>query len=145
MIVKKIMLFFVIFLAVSSFAYAEEKFTVSGVVAFTKEGSIYISLLTKKEWQKLTILPPPPRTIIITLNQEQKEMRKVAFKFVRILRGAYGIRVFQDVNNNGKLDRCRYGFPKEPCGFYRRAGETDWANITFEVDKDIDGIKVRLY
>jgi uncharacterized protein (DUF2141 family) len=145
MIVKKIMLVFVILLVVSTFAYAKEKFTVSGIVTFPKEGAIYISLLTKEEWQKLTILSPPPRTIIITLNKEQKKTRKAAFKFVRILRGAYGIRVFQDVNNNGKLDRCPYGFPKEPCGFYKRAGETDWANITFEVDKDIDGIKVRLY
>lgn len=143
--VKKVMLFLGILLMIFAFAYAEEKFTVSGVVAFPKKGAIYISLLTKEEWQELTILPPPPRTIIITLNQEQKKMRKAAFKFVRILRGSYGIRVFQDVNNNGKLDRCPYGFPKEPCGFYRRAGETDWAHITFEVDKDIDGIKMRLY
>jgi len=132
-------------LVMSSVTYAQEIFTISGVVDFPKDGDIYMSLLTKEEWQRLTILSPPPRTIIITLTPEQKKARRAVFTFVRIPKGTYGIRVFQDVNENGKLDRCPYSFPKEPCSFYRRAGETDWANIGFEVDKDIDGIRMRLY
>jgi len=63
-------------LVMSSVTYAQEIFTISGVVDFPKDGDIYMSLLTKEEWQRLTILSPPPRTIIITLTPEQKKDEK---------------------------------------------------------------------
>jgi len=45
--VKKAILFLVSFLLVSSFAYADKKFTVSGVVYFQHDSDIYINLITR--------------------------------------------------------------------------------------------------
>ena len=143
--VRKSMISGAIILLLSTFTYAQETFTVAGDIAFPKGADIYVSLLTEKEWAGLTILSPPPRTVVIKLTPEQEKAKRAAFMFVGISKGTYGIRAFQDVNQDGKLERCYAGFPKEPCGFYRRAGETDWANIHFAVDRDIEGIAIQLY
>ena len=44
---KKAVFFLGVLLMASSFAYAEEKFTVSGEVTFQYDGNIYICLLWK--------------------------------------------------------------------------------------------------
>ena len=92
----------------------------------------------------MTVMAQPPRTIVIKPTPEQKKKKKATFEFIGIPTGAYGIRVFQDTNKNGELDRCPYGYAKEPYGSYRLAAPTDWQNIKFEVNKDIQGIDIQL-
>jgi uncharacterized protein (DUF2141 family) len=39
--------------------------------------------------------------------------KKIAYEFLSVLGGTYGIRCFQDLNGNGKLDKGLFG-PSEP-------------------------------
>jgi uncharacterized protein (DUF2141 family) len=147
--VKKAILFCGILFAALPLAYAQETFKISGFVCFQEDADIYMALLTKTEWWKMTIsdttiLAPRPRTIVIKPTLEQKKAKKAAFEFIGVPGGSYGIRVFQDVNQNGEPDRCSLGFIKEPYASYRLAGETDWENIKFQVNKDIKGIDIQL-
>jgi len=52
---KKAILFLGILFMVSAFAYAEDKFTVSGEVTFQYDGNIYICLLTMEEFRDFNI------------------------------------------------------------------------------------------
>jgi uncharacterized protein (DUF2141 family) len=141
---KKAILFLgVLFLALPMVS-AQETFKILGIVRFLEDADIYMTLLTKAEWEKMTVMAQPPRTIVIKPTPEQKKTKKAAFEFIGIPSGSYGIRVFQDTNKNGELDRCPYGYAKEPYGSYRLAAPTDWKNIKFEVNKDIQGIDIQL-
>ena len=82
--VKKALLLLGVFLMVSAFAYAEEKFTVSGEVTFQYDGDIYICLLTMEEFRdfntprhKLSASPCK----VIHMNTDLKKAGKVSFTF----------------------------------------------------------------
>jgi len=76
------MLFLGIVLMVSSFAYAQEKFTISGEVTFQNDGNIY--LLTKEEFRDFTI---PRHQLsqslckVLQMNTDLKKAGKVSFTF----------------------------------------------------------------
>ena len=141
---KKAILFWGVLLLAFPMASAQETFRISGIVRFLEDADIYMTLLTKTEWEKVTVMPQPPRTIVIKPTPEQKKTKKAAFEFIGISSGSYGIRVFQDINKNGELDRCPYGYAKEPYGSHRLAAPSDWKNIKFEVNEDIGGIDIQL-
>jgi len=146
---KKAILFWGVLFLAFPMASAQETFRISGIVRFLEDADIYMTLLTKTEWEKMTIsattiLAPSPRTIVIKPTLEQQKAKEAAFEFIGVSRGSYGIRVFQDVNENGEYDRCPWGFSKEPYGCYRLAAPTDWKNIKFEVNEDIGGIDIQL-
>ena len=141
---KKTIVFFGVLFLAFPMASAQETFRISGIVRFLEDADIYMTLLTKTEWEEVTVMAQPPRTIVIKPTAEENKTRKAAFEFIGIPSGSYGIRVFQDSNKNGELDRCPYGYAKEPYGSYRLAAPTDWKNIKFEVNKDIEGIDIQL-
>ncbi|NIS61767.1 MAG: DUF2141 domain-containing protein [Proteobacteria bacterium] len=139
-------LFFVGIGLSSTIAFAEEPFTVSGEVAFPKDGDIYIELRTQTEQAK-DEKPLPPRLLTIKLTPEQRKANRASFKLVSVPRGTYCIKAFQDTNKNGELDFVevsRLPAPIEPNGFYRPSWPIEWDNIKFEVDRDITGIKIEL-
>ncbi|MEZ5937860.1 MAG: DUF2141 domain-containing protein [Hyphomonadaceae bacterium] len=51
--------------------------------------------------------------------------------------GRYGIKLFHDVNGNGKMDTNPFGMPTEPFAFSNNAparfGPASWADAAFEV------------
>ncbi len=51
--------------------------------------------------------------------------------------GVYGIKLFHDVNGNGKMDANPFGMPIEPFGFSNNApakfGPASWADAAFDV------------
>lgn len=55
--------------------------------------------------------------------------------------GEYGISVFQDINNNNKLDKTFFGKPKEPYGFSNNAkpylGPPGYEKVKFTFNKDL--------
>jgi uncharacterized protein (DUF2141 family) len=145
---KKAMLFLAVLLMVSSFAYAEEKFTVSGEVSFQYDGDIYICLLTNEEfrdfyrrWHKLSESPCK----VIHMNTDLKKAGKVSFTFDNTAKGTYCVLTYQDLNMNRELDF--EGQPvNEPWGSYKET-QYDipvWGMVKFDLEKDITGIKIKM-
>jgi hypothetical protein len=120
---KKAMLLFGFVLMVSSFTYAEDKYSISGQVYFERDSPIYMNLLTKETFQKPNRREahPPPFGICINLTTEQVKSKKVPFKFVGIPKGNYFVLAFQDFNENKKLDRHYDGSAAEPVGTYKKS------------------------
>jgi uncharacterized protein (DUF2141 family) len=146
---NKAMLFLGVLLMASAFAYAEDKFTVSGEVNFPKrKGEIHIRLMTQQAYEKGKQVPEDCR-MIIKLSAQQLKSKKASFEFVNVPVGDYLITCFQDLNKNGKLDFSFSGFgrqlPDEPWGSYGPPGyPSGWDTCKFRVDKDITGIKIEL-
>ena len=142
---KKAMLFLGILLMVSAFAYAEEKFTISGVVYFQHDSDIYMNLVTRESHPNRLKPNPPPFGMYIKLTPEQRKAKRVSFKFEGIPKGNYFLVAFQDLNKNEKLDRDYSGTPVEPYGSYKKFEFAfQWDRDTFLVDKDITGIKITI-
>lgn len=81
------------------------------VKAFDKKIMMELFLLTEQEdqhWSKLSLIEKR----IIELN-----IGNQAVIFPTLQAGTYAIRIFQDSNNNGILDRSTSDIPLEPVGF----------------------------
>lgn len=109
---------------------------ISGKIYFTHQKPIFIYLVdeesSKKSFSGLF-------SIIILPNQKDTVQGFITYQFDKISRGTYGIRCFQDMNNNQKLDKGLFG-PKEPWGLSWNDNKTsNWpsfSNFSFEaVDK----------
>jgi len=146
---KKAMLFLASFLLASAFAYAEEKFTISGEVTFQYDGNIYICLLTMEEFQDFhsprhELSQSPCK--VIHMNADLKKAGKVSFTFDNIPKGTYCVFTYQDVNMNGEVDIETYEID-EPWGSYKEAfigGSPTWGKIKFDLEKDITGITIEM-
>ena len=147
---KRAMLFLASFLLVSAFAYAGEKFSVSGEVSFQYEGDVYICLLTSDGLRDFVI---PGHRIsespckLIKLNSGLKKAGKVSFTFDKIPKGTYCVFTYQDVNMNGEVDYENYS-PNEPWGSYKdwplMTTMPVWQRMKFDLNKDITGIKIAM-
>jgi hypothetical protein len=143
--VKKAILFLGFLLMVSSFTYAEEKYSISGVVYFQNDSDIYMNLVTIETFPNRSEPLPPPFGMYIKLTPEQRKAKKFPFKFKKIPKGIYFIVAFQDLNKNKKLDREGGTRPVEPYGTYKKFEFfPDWNQLKFIVDKDITGIKINI-
>ena len=143
--VKKAMFFLGILFMASAFVYAEEKFTVSGVVYFEHDSNISMNLVTREAFPNRLEPLPPPFGMYIELTPEQKKAKRVSFKFEGIPKGNYLLSAFQDLNKNEKLDRDYMGTPVEPFGTYKKFEfALQWDRDKFLVDKDITGIKITI-
>jgi hypothetical protein len=143
--VKKAMFFLGILFIALGFAYAEEKFTVAGVVFFENDSNIYMNLITRETFANRLEPLPPPFGMYIKLTPEQKKAKRVSFKFEGIPKGNYLLVGFQDLNKNGKLDRDYMGTPVEPFGTYKKFEfALQWDRDKFLVDKDMTGIKITI-
>jgi len=146
---KKAMLFLASFLLASAFAYAEEKFTVSGEVTFQYDGDIYICLLTMEKFRDFNIprhkLSESPCKII-QMNTALKKGGKVSFTFDNVPKGTYCVFTYQDVNMNGEVDFENYRI-NEPWGSYNEAftgASPTWGKIKFVLESDITGITIEM-
>ena len=121
-----------------------EGFKVGGEIIFKKNGDLYIQLMTQEEFAGDK---EPPFKLIIQVGAEEIKKGKVPFIFQKVPHGMYGIRCFQDVNGNKKLDMGPFG-PKEPWGVYRPKRPTfrspKFEESAFEVRKDITDIQLEV-
>jgi uncharacterized protein (DUF2141 family) len=61
----------------------------------------------------------------------------VSYTFKDLEKGTYAIKLFHDVNNNGKMDTNMFGIPQEGYGFSNNVGkfgEPDFIDAAFAVD-----------
>ena len=146
---KKAILFFGFFLMVSSFAYAEKKYTISGEVTFQYDGNIYICLFTH---EKLRDFVRPHHSLsksickVVKMNADLKKAGKVSLTFDNIPKGTYCVLTYQDVNMNGEVDYegCQMA---EPFGTFKEivtGTGPKWQEIKFDLEGDITGIKIEM-
>ena len=144
---KKMAVIFVSLLIIPNIASSEETFSVSGEISIVDKGNIHVGIYTQEDWSNVRDkTPSPPYFQIINLTPEQIKTKKVPFEFQDIRKGTYLIRVYQDVNQNGKFDKKFMGTPVEPHGYYRSPEIwVSWNDMKFEVDKDIADIEIQMF
>jgi uncharacterized protein (DUF2141 family) len=146
---KNLMIFLGIVFMISSSAYAADNYSLSGEVTFSGHEDIYLSIYTIENFpQYKKSLPSEPFVKKIKPNAEQRKAGRVSFTFSGVLKGAYCIIAFQDVDNNGTLTCDNWGKIEEPICFYKEIlihlSFADWNDVKFELDKDISGIVMKL-
>jgi len=145
---KMLMLTWGFIFAISTFAYGQEKFTVSGEINFHEEkGEFLVWLKTQEEHEDRGKPTLPGRSLVIKPSPQQLKAKKFTFKFVEVPKGSYCIHCLQDSNKNGKWDHSPETFiPIEPYGYSGPTyfGSAQWDDIKFKVDKDISGIEISL-
>ena len=147
---KKIVFAFAlaIALSVASFAFAQDKCTVSGEVVYSGASNIYVCLHNSTSFAAASSrqreLPPPGFVQIVKAN----ESGKASFAFKDVPKGDYVVQAFADENSNAKMDTDTQGYAIEPRDFYKPRPQDAYANWNeqkFTVDKDITGIMLKLH
>ncbi|MCD4696834.1 MAG: DUF2141 domain-containing protein [Bacteroidales bacterium] len=115
---------------------------------------------TRKHDLKINVqnIKKPGGYIIIKIWSEEKYMKSKPIKELKVKQGSknnivvnvtdlpageYGISLFQDINNNNKLDKSWVGKPEEPIGFSNNAKpsfgppEFDEVKFNFTVNKTV--------
>jgi uncharacterized protein (DUF2141 family) len=128
-------------------AFAERKFTISGVVEISEEADLIVCLFNQQTWPSWKKASPQlPFTQILKADRSGKR----SFVFKQVPRGEYIIFAFADTNGNGKLDCDAEGWMQEPISSHKpplsgAAPSLNWYDQKFMVDKDIDGIAMEMY
>ena len=125
------LLIFIFSIAVTQ---AQDSYSLSGTVGFQGVGDIIVNLCTQEEWEGDK---KPVFSFVAKLTEEQKKSGNVSFKIEGVPGGRYGLIAFQDIDENGKLDRNSKGTPLEPFGTYRHSFLNLWSGVQFEVKQDI--------
>ena len=140
---KKMIAIFIFILPVLPWIPAEG-FMVGGEISFTKTGDLFVQLVKEEEFHNDRM---PPFALILRVGPEEMKQGKVSFQFGGVPAGTYGIRCFQDVNKNQKLDRGVFA-PSEPRGVYRPQRPAfrgpKFEEISFFVDRDLTQIQIEV-
>ena len=134
MMKKRILMFGLFVLIVSSLSAQEEGFRIQGTIRFDSKGPIHVRLITEKEFMKKDEFVES-----LIFNTEKLGISEVEFSFENIPAGVYAIIAFQDKNNNGRLDHILGLYPSEPFGFSWKAKAKmipRFKDISFDVNKD---------
>lgn len=108
----KLFFSFYLILFCLSYSTAQIKLEIRGIKA--NQGQIYIGLYNKAEG--FTKIEKTFKNWIIAADQEV-----IIVELDGIANGQYALSIFQDSNNNGKVDKNRMGLPKEIYGFSNNA------------------------
>ena len=114
------------------------------------DGDIYICILTKDQFRDFHIPGydlSASQCKVQRINTALKTAGIVSFKFDSVPKGTYCIIVYQDVNKNGKVDFKQHVI-SEPQGSYKQYDPLlpalSWQNVKFELEKNINGIKIQM-
>ena len=124
--------------------YSEDPgFTVSGEITFKKQHAITVEIINKKEYDDNL---PSIYSTIISLDEDAIELGKVSFSVTGVPAGKYIVKVYQDLNDNGKFDFSLVG--GDPLGTYKKPGFTlgrpSFKKLSFTLGKDLSGITIKL-
>lgn len=143
--IRKIILFSgcLVLLLSSTVPARAAEYTISGQIHFEKSGTVYVKVVTRKQYADNT---SSPFRLKIPVDAAAKT-KTVPFAFRGIPEGTYGIMVFEDINGNGKLDMGMFG-PKEPWGMYRPVRpmfrRPKFSEMAFPLKKDLTHIVIQL-
>ena len=116
----------------------DAKYTIHGDILVSQlNGDIYIFLINSETFK---IPLSGIDTVIMKANK-----KNISFCFTNVKAGVYGIRCFQDLNDNGKLEKGFFG-PSEPYGFSWNRKITfpfGFYDISFKVADDYN-VKIKM-
>ncbi|MCG2811747.1 MAG: DUF2141 domain-containing protein [Candidatus Aminicenantes bacterium] len=116
--------------------------SVSGEVSAKGQGRIHLFLLTCEQFKA-----DDESAALHLVVDPGSSGQAVPFHFAQVAPGEYGIRCYQDENNNGKLDFGTFG-PKEPWGMSHNKRpfmrSPRFEEICFQVDADIDKLMIKV-
>jgi uncharacterized protein (DUF2141 family) len=125
--------------------YADNQtFNIFGKVYFTHKKTIHIFLVDEEISKKPFI---GIDTLIVTPNSVDIDNGYISYIFRNVRDGVYGIRCFQDMNGNKKLDEGLFG-PDEPWGLSWNENKKDnwpsFKNFCFKVTCNTNSIDIKL-
>lgn len=109
----------------------------------------------------LSALEPSPSAVHIAIYDDPEEFLDQPFRVLtldtraktrvdtvlRLPPGEYAMAVFQDLNDNGELDKTFIGYPKEPFGFSRnfvpKFSAPSWSDTSFRTEER-DALSIEL-
>ena len=141
--IKLILSGFLILVTATAFAQSSN-FTIGGEILTNDIGNIYIYLVDEVSSKTpLTGI----KVIVIKNKGNNRNSQNVSFQFENVEEGIYGIRCYQDVNGNEKLDKGLFG-PKEPWWLSWQEEKHSifpkFKDIAFKVDSNIKDIQITL-
>ena len=120
----------------------EQRHSVAGEVIFEESTRIYISLVNEETFKEPLF---GIQGISIQPDSAQIERGKIRFVFSDVTPGIYGVRCFQDRNENVELDGGFFG-PKEPWGMSWNNGKPrfipKFKHMSFTVDADVSNLEI---
>ena len=135
---KKIIFIFTIFLAVFTGLYSEEtgpefEVTLNITNIETIEGKLFLSIYQDAQSFKKK---EPLKTVSVQVDGKEMTITE------KLPQGEYVFFVYQDINENDKLDRNFLGMPKEPVGYGNhkggRPGGFNKLKIEIKENKSVD-------
>jgi uncharacterized protein (DUF2141 family) len=147
---KVILMAFGFLVAISTAAYGQEQFSVSGELRLNEEkGQMFVWLLTQDEFESGIKPTTAARCLTLKPSPQELKAKTVAFKFVDVPPGVYGIQCHQDVNMDGKQNfgdsKTASTPPLEPIAYSGKPawGMPWWEDVSFEVNEDVSGIELK--
>jgi len=142
---KRTVIRLIIFFFLSGFLYAgANNYVVEGKIYKISDAPVYI-FLVDEETSKIPF--SGIKKLIIKPDSQAVKTGFVRFIFNDVPEGTYGIRCFQDINNNGKLDKGIFG-PSEPWGLswnkYKTSKWPRFINFSFSVSGNIENLQIYL-
>lgn len=130
--IPKIIVVFLLIVAVIGICNAQNSnYKIHGKILLPEnKGQLYIYLVDKTRFEI------PFCGIDTIINHVEKP--EYLFTFENVAKGKYGIRCYQDLNDNQKMDT-RFFKPTEPWGFSwqnKKKFPFDFEDISFQVNKD---------
>jgi uncharacterized protein (DUF2141 family) len=127
-------------------SFADDTYRISGHFVTNKTGDIYAGVYSLQDYSdRKDRFPTAPYFHVIKVKLTQGEQQKIPFKFEGIKAGIYVLIAFQDVNENGKIDRRIAGGLDEPRGMYKESlVYPSWADISFTLDRDLSDITIKI-
>lgn len=136
---KKIVFIFALSMLFSAFIAANEiDVTVEITSVKVNGGTVYVAVYNNEEAFKKD---KPFRNFIIESSNAS------VFLETKLDEGYYRISVFQDENNNGKLDTGLFGIPKEPFGISNYGGKGipgSFEKLKLKIDQNTGKIIINL-
>ncbi len=129
-------LVFIIFITLTNYCFAQKNKIKVNVIGIAKiEGSIFMAILNDQEKEL--------ENRIITITNTN-----CSFEINYTLGQKIAVKVFQDLNNDQKLNTNSIGFPKEPWGVSNNVkpflGPPNFQKMLFTVNKNTKNITIKL-
>ena len=135
--------FFLIFVSQVCILSEDTGFTISGEVYFKKNHDITIEVINKEEYDKNLA---SEYVVVINIDKDWADEKKAAFSIPGVPAGDYIVKVYQDLNGNGKFDFALIG--GEPIATYRKPGFTigrpSFKSLAFKLTSGLEGIEIKL-
>jgi len=133
-----------VFMLFASDNESDSTYTIQGRVTFNKNITVTVTCLTQMEFEEEL---PAKHFYVQELTDLDRERGYVDYQITDIPAGKYLVFVFQDKNENDKLDRILFA-PKEPWAIYGLSrpatGKPDFDKLAIYIDKNMSDLDLQL-